>query len=537
MSETVAQKTAYRIEGLTKSFPGVLAVDHANLEVRQSEIHGLIGKNGAGKTVLMNLIAGALKSDDGAIWIGEERVDCDRYTPSKAHELGVSLITQEPLIASELSVADNIFMGHHNHTALGILAHRQMEKQVREIIEKLGIVATPGQKIKSLPIEEQQLIAFGRALYVTQARVILLDEITASLSHTRKNVLLKFLKEAVSTSPTLSFTLITHHIDEVLEFCDRVSVMRDGQLIQTLGVAEMDKASLAALIVGDTKPLYSGANANGNGHEADSGTVDAPVLHGEDANTLAETTDTKQLLEVQSLTAEGAFTDVNFELTRGEIVGLAGLEGSGKEEVMLALFGLLKPDSGTIRVNNKRVRLSSPREAYRQGFAYLARKRETQAIIQGLSVKENILVSVYSTLSRLLRGINKKRSNKIARQCVELLNIKTPSLNTKIEHLSGGNKQKVVLSRLTTTTPLVFMLNEPTRGVDLATKPEIVKVVRQRLASQSGVLVTSESEEELINLSDRVLIFYKGRIVRELKKSDPDYAPSTIYNGIQGILQ
>lgn len=513
---SVQSTSSYRLEGLTKVFPGVRAVDGANLEVRRGEIHGIIGKNGAGKSVLVSMIAGVIRPTGGTIWIGDRRVDSDHYTPAQAHELGVSLIPQEPLFAPHLGVVDNIFMGRPLSGRLGLLNHAEMTRQVRIIAGEMGVRTTPDQKMSDLAIEDQQLLAFGKALFVDQARVILLDEITASLSRVRKDQLLRFLREAVRQAPDLSFTLISHHISEIMEFCDRVTVMRDGRAMATLKVPETTKEDLARAVVGNSTPRAVSSTTQ---------TAPAPPPDSRSGVVLA----------VRGLTREPAFSDVSFDLSIGEVVGLAGLDGSGKDEVLGALFGLVRPERGTIELRGAPVRLHSPGDALAHGIKYLPKKREEQGVIHNRSVEENILLPVYHTLRSRVRLIDYRRGRRLARGCVEDLRIKTPSLETNIDHLSGGNRQKTMIGRITTTVPLVFLLHEPTRGVDLATKPEILRVLRNRLSAASGVIVTSESEEELIEVCDRILIFYRGRIRRILRRNEGQFSVSEVYRGIQGI--
>lgn len=501
-----ARPAAYRLEGVTKVFPGVVAVDHVDAEVSRGEIHGIIGKNGAGKSVLVSMIAGVIEPTAGTIRIGETAVG-KGYSPARAHRLGVSLIPQEPLFAPDLSVVDNLFMGSPAGGPAGFVAQGERQRKVAEIAELLSVRLRPLQKMGELRIEDQQLLAFGKALYLDRARVILLDEITASLTRERKQLLLRFLREAVETSD-LSITLITHHIREVREFCHRVTVMRDGRAVHTGPVAGSTEAALARWIVGDAPTGIGRPPAGG-------GAADGAVL------------------SVRGLTRRGEFADIDLDLARGEVVGLAGLDGSGKDAFLAALFGLVPVDAGTVAVDGRTVRLRSPREAQRHGIAYLPKKREEQAIVHGRSVEENLLLSVYPRLSTPLGLIDRQRCAVIAREAVTSLGVKTPGLDVDIDTLSGGNRQKVVVGRVATLAPKIFLLDEPTRGVDLGAKPQILRTIRERLARASGVLVTSESEEELLEICDRVLVFSKGRVRAALDRGALSVA--AIYGAAQGI--
>ncbi len=535
--------SSYRLESLTRVFPGVLAVDRVNLEVSQSEIHGIIGKNGAGKSVLVSMIAGILRPSSGAIWIRDRRVLSEHYTPGRAHELGVSLIPQEPSITRALSVTETLYMGRPLTHGLGLLDHGEMQRRTLEIARKLSVQARPGQRMAALPIEDQQLLAFGKALFIERAQVILLDEITASLSRSRKNLLLEFLRDAIAQAPHLSFTLISHRISEILEFCDRVTVMRDGRAAATLNVAETTKEELAAWIVGEEGSYYTErARLAGAGDAArsqvsarrDGDTTEGPRGQaGYDAAVAAA--GRKPVLRVQQLAVKGAFEGVDFDLAPGEVIGLAGLDGSGKDELLAALCGLMRVDAGTLTLEGQAITLVSPRGALAHGIAYLPRKRESQAVIHNRSVEENMLLSVYARLRTRLGLIDYTRGRATARDGIRVLDIKTPSLRTSIDHLSGGNRQKVIINRVMSTTPKVFVLNEPTRGVDLATKPEILKAIRQRLAAESGVILTSESEEELVEACDRILVLYQGKIRQSLRRGEPSFNVGEVYRAIQGV--
>ena len=507
---------SYRLENLTKMFPGVLAVDGASYEVREGEIHGIIGKNGAGKSVTVNMVAGILRPTSGALWIGDQAVDISSYSPVRAHELGVSLIPQEPLFALDLNVSDNIFLGNNVQRRLGFVNHKAMHERTAEIAERLSVNVSPRQRMKDVPLEDQQLLAFGKTLFVQQARAILLDEITASLPRQRKDLLLQFLRQAVDETPGLSFTLISHHINEIIEFCDRVTVMRDGKAVATLNVAETNKQELAAYIVGDVGEVSNGSN-------------------GTHTHALASRETTGVVLEVEGMQSESTLQNVSFEVARGEVVGFAGLDGSGKDEVMEALAGLQALTGGSIKVNGRAVRIRTPQEAFKFGLAYLPKKREEQAVIHNRSVEDNILICIYPQLRTPLHLIDRARARNIARDKVEELDVKTPGLNVSIDNLSGGNRQKVVLNRVGLTMPVLFILNEPTRGVDLATKPEILRMVRSKLAVDSGVIISSESEEELVDSCDRILVFYRGEICRVLHRNTDDFTVAEVYKAIQGI--
>lgn len=508
-----AAAPSYALEGLTRRFPGVLAVDQVDLRVAQGEIHGIIGRNGAGKSVLVSMVAGIIPPSAGRIRVGEGVIDSERWGPARAHALGVSLIPQEPKFARRLSIVDNLFMGREITGALDFVRPAAMLQQVEAVMERLAIDARPSDPIGDLPIEAQQLLAFGKALFIENARVILLDEITASLTQARKEMLLGLLREIAVSGEDISFTLISHHISEVLEFADRVTVMRDGKAVASIPTADTTERELAHWIVGDTPqvtitPPDRARRANGEG---------------------------PPLLAVEALSGGGAFEGLSFTLDRGEVVGFAGLEGSGKDAAIETLFGLHRPSAGTLRFDGEPVTIASPEAALERGIAFLPKHREAQGVIHGRSVEENTLISSYEAFADRFGWIRGGRARVVAEARTRALKVKTPSLATLIDHLSGGNKQRVLINRLAIRNPQLLLLNEPTRGVDIAAKPDLLKIIREQLAQDSGVIMISESEEELIEICDRILVFFRGRVAKVVERGREDFNVAEVYRLIQGV--
>jgi ABC-type sugar transport system ATPase subunit len=502
---------SYRLTELTKRFPGVVAVSDVNLTVRRGEVHGIIGRNGAGKSVLMSLISGLARATSGGIAINGHAVDIPTYNPIKAHALGVSLVPQEPKFAARLSISDNLFMGRPIDRGFGFVNSARMREKAKAVAAEVGLALDPDEAMARLPIESQQLLAFGKAQFIDESQVILLDEITASLSRERKQMLLALLRRLVKAAPERSYTLISHHVSEIVEFCDRVTVMRDSKAVATLDVARTTAAELAHWIVGDI-PVTKLAD-----------------LSAKPRKTLVP------FISARDLTTAPSLAGVSFELAMGEVVGFAGLDGSGKEETIEALFGIKQPDAGSIAIDGRVVDITSPAIAIRHGIGFLPKHRERQAVIPGRSIVENTLISSYRSISNALGLIDEPRAAAITRAKMQEFKVKAAGPFTAMTELSGGNKQKVLIGRLTLSSPRLFILNEPTRGVDLATKPEILRAIREELAVDSGVVMLAESEDELIAVCDRILVFFRGRIVSVLARGTEAFNVATLYRAIQGV--
>lgn len=496
---------SYSVQGIRKEFGGVTAVADASFSVERGTVHGVIGKNGAGKSVLMNMVAGALPPTSGELTIEGKRVDVRRWSPRTATDRGVALIPQEPPDLPFMTVQDFLFLGDRRAVKAGIVQHKVMRRWVAEIDDRLALRVTPSDQMAALPIEVQQLLAFGKAVFLEDARVILLDEITASLSGDRRDAVLNQLRDLRQGR---SFTLISHRISEIMAACDNVTVMRDGASVETVAIDDTTPEQLAAAIVG----------------KADTHVRVAPEarLRGE------------SVLELHGVSSPPLLHEIDLTVHKHEVLGLAGVEGSGKDELLEVLAGL-RSAHGRIVVEGKETRLRSPRRAARAGIAFLPKKREEFATIHSMSVLDNMVLPVARMFANPLGIIKYSRLRRVGAPLVEQMQIKTPSLNTDIDNLSGGNKQKVMLGRLQLLRPKVYALNEPTRGVDIATIPELLRVVRERLTENSAVIMTSESEEELLETCDRVLVFVRGRMVRTLQRGDSEFTVGAIYRTGQGV--
>jgi len=486
-------------EALRKQFGLNVAVENANIELRSGRIHGVIGKNGAGKSVLMNMIAGVFSPNGGSLTVRGSVVDNDRWDPRAATAAGIALIPQEPPRLPFLTVEDYLFLGNRKSYNFGLVNGSYRAAKIREIDEALGLAVHRNDQMINLPIEVQQMLAFGKAVYLDEASVILLDEITASLSTVRRDAL---LQELTQLQKDRAFVLITHRINEVMSTCDVVTVMRDGESVKTIDVGKTSANALAREIVGD--------------QQIDTASVFSKRAVGE------------TLLSVSD--GDSVILTVN----RQEVVGLAGLDGSGKDDVIEVAAGV-SPRSRLTASITAGTRIRSSRQAAANGVAYLPKKREEFATIQGMSVLENMVLPIARTVSAP-RGLWLNRQLRpLVDPLIDSLNVSPPQPSALITSLSGGNRQKVMIGRLRLMKPDVYLLAEPTRGVDIGTKPLILETIRGVLAEKAGVVMTSESEEELVDYCDRIVVFFRGRVVKVLARGDLEFTVDGIYRLSQGV--
>jgi len=486
-------------EALRKQFGLNVVVEKANIELRSGRIHGVIGKNGAGKSVLMNMIAGVFSPNGGALTVRGSAVDNDRWDSRTATAAGIALIPQEPPRFPFLTVEDYLFLGNRKSYNFGLVNRRYRSAKIREIDEALGLAVHRNDQMVNLPIEVQQMLAFGKAVYLDEASVILLDEITASLSTVRRDAL---LQELTKLQKDRAIVLITHRINEVMSTCDVVTVMRDGESVKTLDVTKTSANALAREIVGD--------------QQIDTSSVFSKRVAGE---TLLSVSDSNSIV---------------LTVHRQEVVGLAGLDGSGKDDVIEVAAGVSSLSNLTASLTSGS-RIRSSRQAAASGVAYLPKKREEFATIQGMSVLENMVLPIARTVSSP-RGLWLNRQLRpLVNPLIDSLNVSPPQPSALITSLSGGNRQKVMIGRLRLMKPDVYLLAEPTRGVDIGTKPLILETIRGVLAAKAGVVMTSESEEELVDYCDRIVVFFRGRVVKVLARGDREFTVDEIYRLSQGV--
>jgi len=482
---------------ITKRFPGVLAVDKVSFDVKPGEVHALLGANGAGKSTLIKILSGVYHKDEGEIRLRGDSVDI--RDPHHAQALGIATIYQEYNLVPDLSVAENVSLGHlpRNAGRIGrfVVSRKQMNVSTNRILGELQVDIAPNTPVRRLGVAKQQMVEIAKALSL-ESEIYIMDEPTAALSSKEIEELFRVVHQMRERGCAVIY--ISHRLEEVNEIADRVTVMRDGKKVSTLDAADAPLDRLVQLMVGHSV-------TRGNPRPACTGT--------------------DKVLRVEKLSRKGVFEDVSLNVCRGEIVGLAGVMGSGRTEVARGIFGADRVDSGEVFVSGKRVRIKEPTQAVQNGICYLPEDRKGLGLVLCASVRDNIILASLSKLSRFRIGgrgivLDRKRIRKEVMERVESLDIKTPRVQQLVETLSGGNQQKVVIARWLCSSADVFLFDEPTRGIDVGAKSEIYDLVRALAEQGSGILIISSEVEELVDVCDRIYVLRQGRIVNELLRED-----------------
>jgi ABC-type sugar transport system ATPase subunit len=489
------------VEGVSKAFPGVQALTNVDFCVMEGEIHGLVGKNGAGKSTLMAILMGILEPNEGTIIIGDQQFHA--MSPKEAIEKGIAYVPQHVAMMDSLTVAENILAGELPKTKMGLVDWKKVNSEARERLDRLGLEMDVTKKVEGLGVAEQTMLAIAKALF-GNAKLIILDEPTASLSRTDINRLFSFVKSLKDKGG--SFIYISHHLEEVFEICDRVTVLRDGHIVGTAEVANIDVPKLIVMMVGEDVEDY----------------------------TRESTCQDEVVMELNGLERRGYYEDISLELRKGEIVGLTGLQGCGVEQLGKGLFGLEPRGIGEIVVDNEKFTASKPIDSFNQGLAYLPQDRYRYGLVGLRSVRENVTYPILNKLIRLINLVNRREEKVIVDKYIDELDIKTPSQEQPARLLSGGNQQKVVFAKLASTQPSVLVLHEPTQGVDVRAKMDIFRIIDDMAAQGVAIIIISTEIRELIGVCDRIMVMNDGRMTDEFKKGEKDMTPEKILEAIEG---
>lgn len=483
MSEYVLE-----MRDITKRFPGVLALNKAQLSLKPGEVHCLLGENGAGKSTLMKILAGAQPGDTGEILISGTAVNIT--SPHHAQQLGVSMIYQEFNLSPYLSVAENIFLGREPRLGkTPFINWTKMYADAREILGRIRVDLDVRKPVNELSVAQQQMVEIGKALSFN-SKIIVMDEPSATLTEHELEALFDLIRTLRKQGIGLIY--ISHRLEEVFEIGDRVTVMRDGEYIGTHPVADLTRDDIIRMMVGRELKDEFPKEVFQPGEER---------------------------LRVTGLTRTGAFKDVSFTLRTGEIVGLTGLVGAGRTEVARAIFGADAIDGGHIVLDGKPVSVRSPQEAIRYGIGLLTEDRKGQGLVLGMTVRENTTLANLHSLVKFL-FVDRRREREVAEGFVKDLQIKTPSVEQAAQNLSGGNQQKVVLAKWLFTQSRVLIFDEPTRGIDVGAKVEIYKLMNDLARKGVCILMISSELPEVLGMCDRILVMHEGRLAGELLRKD-----------------
>ena len=478
------------MESITKSFPGVKALDNVSLTVRCGSVHALMGENGAGKSTLMKCLFGIYRADSGKVYLEGEEI-----SPSGAKdavELGIAMVHQELNQAMRLSVMDNMFLGRMPRIIDGLpfTSEKKLYAMTKEIFDEMGMDINPRAKMDTLSVSKRQMIEIAKAVSY-KAKVIVFDEPTSSLNEDEVEKLFSIIRELKSRGCGIVY--ISHKMDEIFKISDEITVMRDGKYIATRAKDDITMDEIIRLMVGRT----------------------LSERYPEKTNTVGE-----PLLKLECLSSKrNGLKDISFSLHKGEILGIAGLDGAGRTETLECIFGLRHTDTISLTLSGKEIKNSSPSEAIRNGFALVSEERRSDGIFPVLSILEN---TVISSLKKFNTGpiLSKSRMRDATLKNIKNLRIKTPNEKVKIENLSGGNQQKVIIGRWLLTRPTVMMLDEPTRGIDVGAKYEIYKLIIDFAAEGKGVIMVSSEMGELLGICDRILVISDGRAMGELARGE-----------------
>jgi rhamnose transport system ATP-binding protein len=498
----VAETYVVEMRDIVKTFPGVRALDGVSFAVRPGEIHALVGKNGAGKSTLMQILTGLYPQDSGEIFV--QGLKIERMTTTKAKEVGIALVAQHAKFVPGLSIAENIFTGGLPRTRLGFVDWARLYADAAERLRRFGLDIDVRRRMEAVSVAERQMIEIARALFA-DASVIILDEPTAPLPKHEVQMLFEFVRRQQEQGA--SFIYISHYLEEVFALSDRVTVLRNGQLAGVAPTSELSPAQLVRMISGSEVERFRRE---------------------------PRAAEAERVLEIANLSRPGAYESLSLTLHAGEVVGLTGLEGSGNGALARGLFGLEPLGQGQVRFGGHPYRASGPGQALRQGLAYLPRDRHGLGIVPIRSVRDNVSLSVLGRLANALGFVSGKRERSMVTRYIDALGIKTPGMAQPVENLSGGNQQKVVVAKLVATEPRVLLLDEPTQGVDVQAKVEILRIVDELTRSGVAVAIVSDELGELTDMCDRILVFYRGRIVREFRKGEDEMTPARILAAIEG---
>lgn len=476
-----------QVKGIKKAFPGVLALNDVNLELKKGEVHAILGENGAGKSTLIKILTGVYTADEGEIVLNGEVVKLSSV--NDAIKRRIVAIHQELCLVPHISVARNIFLGRELKNGFGFMDDRRMNTEAQSLLDSLGMDIHAEDEVAQYSIAKQQLVEIAKALSL-DAKVLLMDEPTSSLSENEVVKLFRTIRELKEKGTSIIY--ISHRIEELFEISDRVTVLRDGEYIGTREINETTREELVSMMVGRTL-------------------VDFYI---KDSIPASDT-----VMEVVGLKRAGVFEDISFSLKRGEILGISGMVGSKRTEIAQTIMGIDQKDAGDILIDGKKAEIRSPADAIALGINLIPESRKEQGLVLQNSVRFNVSITVLDEFIHFIRNVAGKEAS-IVDEKIKELNIRTPSQTQIINNLSGGNQQKAVIAKWLATKPRILIMDEPTRGVDIGAKAEIYSIMNHLAKQGVSIIMISSELQEIVNMSDRVLVLKEGRLVKTLEHEE-----------------
>ena len=475
-------------DNITKTFPGVKALDSVSIQIQSGEVLGLLGENGAGKSTLLNVVSGIYQPEEGKIYVGEDEVTIQG--PKHAQQLGIAIVHQELKLMPNMTVAENIYMGRLPKTKIGKVSFRKLFANTKELLDRFGFDIDPKEEVRFLSIASQQMVEIAKALS-TNAKLILMDEPTSSLTSEETNQLFGIMETLKKSGVGIVF--ISHKLEEIFTCCDKVQVLRDGKDMGVSKVSETTESKLVHLMVG---------------RETSQRFPKRVVRHGE------------KVLEVKNVSRGEHVKNVSFDLHKGEVFGIAGLVGAGRSELVRLIIGADKMESGEIWIKGKRKNVKHPYMAIANGIFLVPEDRKEQGLVVMQTIEKNISLPMIKRIKKFLGFINPKTEQKMADNEIDALSIKCTGRSQQVVSLSGGNQQKVVLGKCLETEPDIMILDDPTRGIDVGTKAEIYEMINVFTEAGKAVILISSELPEVISMSDRVGVMFEGEMKAIINRED-----------------
>ena len=482
-----------QMQHIYKSFPGVKALEDVDFELKKGEIHSLMGENGAGKSTLIKVLTGVYEIDEGTILLNGKEIQF--YSTSDAQKNGISTVYQEINLCANLTVAENIYIGREPKKG-GLIDWMKINRDAKELLNKLEIHIDVEKQLSNYSLAIQQMVAIARAVDTSRG-ILILDEPTSSLDSSEVSQLFAVMRKLKSDGMSMIF--VSHFLDQVYEICDRVTILRNGNLVGTYDIDSLPRIDLVSKMMG--KDLDELAKLNDIKQNA--------------AKQISE----ENLIETHSFGKRGVIEPFDLKIHKGEVLGLAGLLGSGRTEVAGLLFGISKSDHGTMTIGKKTYSYIYPQKAISQGFGFCPEDRKAEGVMGDLTIRENIILALQSSKG-IFKYIPMKKQQEIAQKYIDLLSIKTPSMEQRIDNLSGGNQQKVILARWLATDPQLLILDEPTRGIDVGAKSELQKLIIELSNNGMTILFISSELKELVTCCDRIVVLRDQKIIGELSREE-----------------